>query len=50
MTVVYLVWYINPEISSDRASLWGIYTTKEKALYALNICGFQGWINTEVAE
>lgn len=46
---VYLVWYINPEIS-EQAGLWGIYTTKAKAEKALKESGFEGWINTEIAE
>lgn len=47
---VYLVWYYNPKVSEYRALLWGLYTTKEKAEKALTECGFQGWINHEVAE
>ena len=46
---VYLVWYINPELS-ENAALWGLYTTKEKAENALKECGFEGWINHEIAE
>lgn len=49
MTVVYLVWYINPEMG-EQANLWGLYTTKEKAQKALDESGFKGWINTEIAE
>ena len=47
---IYLVWYYNPEVCGYRAMLWGLYTTKEKAENALKKCGFEGWINHEVAE
>ena len=46
---IYLVWYLNPELG-ERAGLWGVYTTKEKAEKALAESGFKGWINHEVAE
>lgn len=50
MMNVYLVWYFNPEVSTEQAMLWGLYTTREKAEKALDECGFHGWINHEVAE
>ena len=44
---VYLVWYYNYEAFGHTASLYGIYSTKEKAEEALADSGFSGWVNEE---
>ena len=47
---IYIVWYINPELSPERAAMWGIYSTKERAEKELKKSGFKGWVNEENVE
>ena len=47
---IYIAWYINPELSNERAAMWGIYSTKERAEEELEKSGFKGWVNKEKVE
>lgn len=47
---VYIVWYINPELSTERAAMWGIYSTEDKANKVASTCGFKAWVNEEAVE
>lgn len=44
---VYIVWYMNPELSTTRYALYGVYATEAAANKALEESGYEGYVNEE---
>lgn len=47
---IYIVWYNNPELSTERAAMWGIYSTEERANKEIETNHLNGWVNEETVE